>query len=210
MQNKTLYESNSNGVEIYLFEVFDSTEDKYIFMGQFELYGEPYTQKQFDKEGTLRNVCVFPLKPLDLNISHIHLRAELLRCPEITTIREKKNKQIRELGTEQLKKIARHEPKVISNHNVITQHYNRSPYIVEYAKRRAKGICELCEKAAPFNIKDGSPFLETHHIKWLSKGGEDSIENTVAVCPNCHRKLHHAPSTSDIEKLQQIDKFNLD
>ncbi len=204
MQNKTLYESNNNGVEIYLFEVFDSTKDKYIFMGQFKLCGEPYTQKQFDNEGTLRDVCVFPLKPLDLDKNHMAVRAELLLHTK------EKERKIRQIETDRLKTIAQQEPRVVGNRNVITQHYCRSPYIVEYAKRRAKGVCELCEQPAPFNTKDGVPFLETHHIKWLSKGGEDSIENTVAVCPNCHRKLHHAPSAGDIEKLKQIDKLNLD
>ncbi|WP_296863638.1 HNH endonuclease [Thermosyntropha sp.] len=28
------------------------------------------------------------------------------------------------------------------------------------------------------------------HIEWLSRGGTDTIDNTVALCPNCHRKMH--------------------
>ncbi|WP_425484228.1 HNH endonuclease [Desulfobacter latus] len=23
------------------------------------------------------------------------------------------------------------------------------------------------------------------------KGGKDTIENTIAICPNCHRKRHY-------------------
>ena len=38
--------------------------------------------------------------------------------------------------------------------------------------------------------KDGSPYLETHHIVWLSNGGEVTPDNTVALCPNSHRKMH--------------------
>ena len=34
-------------------------------------------------------------------------------------------------------------------------------------------------------------FLEVHHIKWLSNGGEDSVENALALCPNCHRQAHY-------------------
>ncbi|WP_163591073.1 HNH endonuclease, partial [Klebsiella variicola] len=37
---------------------------------------------------------------------------------------------------------------------------------------------------------DGTPFLEVHHIEWLSNGGEDSVENAIALCPNCHRQAH--------------------
>ena len=52
--------------------------------------------------------------------------------------------------------------------------------------------------------KNGEPYLETHHIVWLSEGGEDSIENTVALCPNCHRKMHVVNLQEDIDKLNRI------
>jgi 5-methylcytosine-specific restriction protein A len=29
-----------------------------------------------------------------------------------------------------------------------------------------------------------------HHVTPLSGGGEDTTGNTVALCPNCHRKMH--------------------
>ncbi|WP_258000386.1 HNH endonuclease [Pseudomonas aeruginosa] len=38
---------------------------------------------------------------------------------------------------------------------------------------------------------------ETHHIEWLANGGEDTVENTVALCPNCHRKMHVVNDESD-------------
>ncbi len=65
----------------------------------------------------------------------------------------------------------------------------RNPDVAAYAKRRAKGRCQLCGGDAPFH-KQGTPYLEVHHIVWISKGGEDTLENTVALCPNCHRKMH--------------------
>lgn len=70
--------------------------------------------------------------------------------------------------------------------------YVRNQYVVEYAKRKANGICQDCLEPAPFvNKSTGEPFLETHHIVPLAKNGEDTIENTIAICPNCHRKRHH-------------------
>ncbi|MFM5358466.1 HNH endonuclease [Aeromonas veronii] len=39
-------------------------------------------------------------------------------------------------------------------------------------------------------IKDGTPYLEVHHKEKLADGGEDTLENTIALCPNCHRKFH--------------------
>lgn len=82
----------------------------------------------------------------------------------------------------------------------------RNAYVVEYAKRRSKGICQLCDQHAPFVDSKGSPFLEVHHIHWLSKGGQDSIYNVAALCPNCHRKMHIVEDPNDVKKLKEIAK----
>ena len=81
--------------------------------------------------------------------------------------------------------------------------YERNTYVAELAKRKAEGVCQLCDEPAPFSDKQGNPFLETHHIVWLSKGGEDTSENTVALCPNCHRKMHSLNLKSDQRKLKE-------
>lgn len=79
----------------------------------------------------------------------------------------------------------------------------RNASVAEFARRRAKGKCELCESAAPFADKHGFPFLEVHHIIWLSEDGEDTDLNTVALCPNCHRKMHIVNSSQDVEMLKR-------
>jgi hypothetical protein len=59
-QNKTLAESNTNGVEVHLFEVF--SQNKYTYQGIVELAGNPYEKIQKDKDGNERKVVIFPLK----------------------------------------------------------------------------------------------------------------------------------------------------
>lgn len=86
----------------------------------------------------------------------------------------------------------------------ITTSYIRDRYVSDYAKQRANGVCQLCNLPAPFIDRDGKPYLESHHIIWLSDGGDDSINNTVALCPNCHRKMHVINLASDVEKLLKI------
>ena len=81
--------------------------------------------------------------------------------------------------------------------------YERNVYVAELAKRRANGICQLCDHPAPFANKSGDPFLESHHIVWLSQKGEDTVENTVALCPNCHKKMHVLNLKPDRKKLIQ-------
>lgn len=94
----------------------------------------------------------------------------------------------------------------LTRYQTTTGSYSRNSYVSEYAKRRAKGICQLCEKFAPFNDAKGNPFLETHHIIRLADGGADSIENTVALCPNCHRKMHILNQEEDVRKLIKVAK----
>jgi len=90
----------------------------------------------------------------------------------------------------------------VCSQSVVTRY--RDPYISLYAKKRANGVCQLCGERAPFEDKNGQPYLESHHIKWLSRGGEDAIENVVGLCPNCHRKMHVLDLQQDIEKLLQL------
>ena len=86
-----------------------------------------------------------------------------------------------------------------------TSTYVRDVYIAEASKRKANGICQLCEKPAPFNDKNGNPYLESHHIIWLSEGGADELRNTVALCPNCHKKMHIVNDDEDVKNLQKLN-----
>lgn len=63
MQNKTLAESNYNGVNCFLFEVYKPK--KYTFIGKVILASDPYQEEQLDAEDKKRKVWVFPLEILD-------------------------------------------------------------------------------------------------------------------------------------------------
>ena len=80
--------------------------------------------------------------------------------------------------------------------------YARDPAVAELAKRRAGGRCDLCRQPAPFMNASDQPYLESHHIEWLARGGADRLENTVALCPNCHRKMHVVDDPTDVRRLK--------
>lgn len=61
-QNKTLKESDSNGVTVYLFEVY--TDKKYTYRGIVGLAGDPFRADEEDFNGKMRKVWKFPLKLL--------------------------------------------------------------------------------------------------------------------------------------------------
>lgn len=74
---------------------------------------------------------------------------------------------------------------------VTTKLYQRNPDVVAEVLFRANGFCEICHQPAPFNRRcDGSPYIEVHHKIHLAQGGDDTVENAIAACPNCHRKAH--------------------
>lgn len=75
--------------------------------------------------------------------------------------------------------------------NVLSIAYIRNPDVVVEVLLRANGVCERCNKKAPFiKASSGQPYLEVHHIIRLADGGNDTVENAIALCPNCHREAH--------------------
>jgi len=57
------------------------------------------------------------------------------------------------------------------------------------------GRCQIClwnpcEKYGPH-------LCQGHHIHWLSRGGEDRLENMVLVCPNHHAAIHKCDAVFD-------------
>lgn len=74
--------------------------------------------------------------------------------------------------------------------------FNRNQYVVAEILDRANGVCEKCKKSAPFTKDiDNKPYLEVHHIIPLADDGDDTIENAIALCPNCHRHAHYGKTT---------------
>ena len=68
----------------------------------------------------------------------------------------------------------------------------RNPDVVAEVRIRANGKCEQCNKPAPFKrSRDGAPYLEVHHKIRLADHGDDTVQNAIAVCPNCHRQAHY-------------------
>lgn len=190
-QNKTLAQSQNNGVSIHLFEVF--VDQEYFYRGIVALCNDPYFERQPDERGMARDVCVFPLR---LKSHSAPIDREYL-----SKAFSKKSKKAKRLTDNEVLDRAKNASTRTGFRTTSSKQYNRNPWVAEHAKRAAQGICQLCENPAPFKDEHGEPFLETHHIKWMAKGGMDTIENTIALCPNCHRRMHILNDASDIQLL---------
>ena len=87
------------------------------------------------------------------------------------------------------KPTGRIEPNRVSR---VTEQFERDPAVKAWVLEHAKGVCEMCGQPAPFCDDNGFPFLEVHHVKPLAERGADTVENALALCPNCHRRCHHS------------------
>lgn len=184
----------SSYIDVHLFEVLVPTE--YIYRGLVELYDEPYQEEQEDKNGNMRKVWMFPLQLINNNQP---LSNELFRKYRTAKENDARSKSLNDLKN-RIKTNSSSKP---SRRKVETEIFVRDEYVTEYTKRIANGKCQLCEKGAPFKDKKGNPYLESHNIEWLSKGGSDSIDNTIALCANCHKKMHILDLKEDVEKLKK-------
>ena len=79
-------------------------------------------------------------------------------------------------------------PRVVRS---VVERFQRNADVAAEVLSRAAGTCELCGHPAPFTrASDGTPYLEVHHRVRLADGGDDTVGNAVAACPNCHRRAH--------------------
>jgi 5-methylcytosine-specific restriction protein A len=191
-QNRTLSEAHTSGVAVHLFEVFEPGQ--YIYAGEVELAGEPYQEDQTDSEGHLRAVWMFPvrLKP-----------GGVRPMPSVGVVRqleEIKQRALKGYSKAKLKELAKKAKSKPAKRSSLADDFVRNPYVAVYVKMMADGHCDLCQKPAPFQ-KDGQPFFHCHHVLWLARGGPDIIQNTVALCPNCHERMHQLDRKADIVRL---------
>ena len=190
LQNTTLFNSRTNGIGVHLFEFVRKNE--YQYYGLVELCDDPYMGIQKDMKGNPRKVCIFPLVPKIVMLEDYDQKILANQA------------QILQLSDQELELIAREHqtdnPKVS---RVVSTVINRDQYISESTKRRASGKCQLCGDDAPFLDRFGRPYLESHHVVWLSRAGGDTLDNVVALCPNCHRKMHIVDEAEDVLYLLQ-------
>ena len=104
----------------------------------------------------------------------------------------------KERSSENRKKRLEKSNKIPTEIQIISKGFKRNADVIVEVLQRANGVCEKCNQDAPFiRKKDSTLYLEVHHKILLADGGEDSIENAIAVCPNCHRELHFGCSSSN-------------
>lgn len=194
-QNRTLADSRSTGIKVYLFEVFVRT--RYIFHGQVSLSAAPYQETQPGQDGESRKAWMFPLQLVATNYQPTTTTNDVRRIQEL------RQRALRKMPLAQVRRRALASSPSPTRRVSQSEQIIRNEAVATYVKMAAGGKCDLCRHEAPFLGKDALPFLECHHVKHLANGGDDTIENAVALCPNCHRKMHVLDRSSDRKKLRK-------
>lgn len=76
--------------------------------------------------------------------------------------------------------------------------WQRKPAVSKKAIQQSGYSCEIDGAHSTFiSAASGKPYLEAHHLIPLEHQADftyslDVPENVVALCPNCHRMIHHA------------------
>lgn len=116
----------------------------------------------------------------------------ILTVKEIEISLQKEIEKARELSPKQRQSMIKKSNRKPERMTVIQTVFKRNPYVIIEVLARAKGICEKCKKPAPFiGDHNRTPYLEVHHKIPLAENGDDSVDNAIALCPNCHRHAHH-------------------
>jgi 5-methylcytosine-specific restriction protein A len=174
--NLALRDHAGNGEDVHLFEQVQGGlryEGQMVCAGYYERDDVP------DRNGDLRRAIVFELVALDdERPSFVSSRtADSRWTMPLDELRERASRTV---GTQPNASEAKRRT------------YERSEDLRVYVRRRAEGRCEGCGSPAAFLTARGHPYLEPHHTRRLSDGGPDDYHHVIALCPTCHRRVHHA------------------
>ncbi len=205
--NRAIREHKQDGKEIHLFETVGKGDVRYVGRAT---YLDHHFEDRRDRDDRLRKAIVFELLIETELVESLTFRVDEDKS-KYHTSRSFKTKSLQELRELALTQVLPTATKKEQRVNV----YIRSEAIREYVLRRAEGICEGCDTKAPFINKKGKPYLEPHHLRRLSDGGPDHPEWVIALCPNCHRRVHFGKDGEEynaqlILKLGQIETHDFD
>lgn len=184
--NKAIANHAADGKDLLLFEMLGKGQVR--FRGPFNCAGYTY-EEGTDQYGKTRKVIVFNLVP-------IGNESEDTEPPPPTkgiTLDELRSKAMAAAG-----------PARESKRDASKRIYRlRSQAVRQYVLARANAICESCDQPAPFLTTAGIAYLEPHHIRRLTDDGPDDPRFMGAICPNCHREIHHGQSGPKINAALQ-------
>lgn len=180
--NRAIMDHEANGKTLHLFESVRTGWVRYI--GEATYLGH-HDATAPDRNGTPRRALVF-----ELAVSNDQGETAV---PDTRVIEERPPRDLRQRSLGELRAAAlTGSIKAASSSERRRIVRYRCEAVRTYVRKRANGQCEGCGQPAPFMTVSGQPYLEPHHIRRLADGGPDHPRWVAALCPTCHRRVHHA------------------
>jgi 5-methylcytosine-specific restriction enzyme A len=167
-----------SGKDLHLFE---EAEGGLRYWGQLDYAGFRYRHGVPDRRGRKRRAIVFLLTP----------HGDIAQLEQPGEPRQRHDRRW-SMGRGELRRRARRGRKARTPREAKRLVHERSADVRIWVLRRADGKCEGCGSEGPFQTKakPQRPYLEPHHTDRLSDEGPDHPARVIALCPNCHRRVH--------------------
>lgn len=182
--NRAIAEHTASGKKLLLFETLGHGNVR--FRGPFNCAGYSYV-KGPDSQGKTRRAIVFDLVPVDA--------ADGADEADVPTPSD---------GLANLQRLALEAAgpaRQVAGKEAVKSYYARSRRVRQDVLARAGGVCDSCDEPAPFATKAGAAYLGPHHIRRQTDQGPDDLRQMGAVCPNCHREMHHGKDGDDRNQM---------
>lgn len=138
-------------------------------------------------------------------IDHQHLRAYAARLPPEPRARLVPEERLEALllagDEEAVGRLLRDEPSGLAEKRrkyLMTRAVTRDRAFTIQLQQIYRGRCQICGWEP--RRRYGTELCEAHHVRWLSRGGEDNLNNLVLICPNHHRAIHRCDAPFDWEQ----------
>jgi 5-methylcytosine-specific restriction enzyme A len=179
--NWAIRNHQETGKELHLF--------LYVARGMVQYVGQAYyvghhTRPAPDRNGEQRSAIVFELS-VDAPAVGVPDLHPVDRPAKLSSYWQQPMAKLRDSAYAASTKIVPAAARKVSVHH-------RSEAVRVYVLRRAAGFCEGCDQPAPFKTPQGIPYLEPHHIRRRADAGPDHPRWVIALCPNCHTRVHYS------------------
>ena len=188
--NQAIRTHQENGKELHLFETAGRGEVRYLGQATFLI---SRIRAAPDRTGSSRDAIVFEL---DVDTNSRGGSDPSRPLTPLLSIDRFWREPLSALRARALQTLPTGSPPIERKRNV----YQRSQAVKIYVLKRSKGICEACNQPAPFNRPSGKYYLEPHHIRRVADAGPDHPRWVAALCPNCHRRVHHGEDGDQLNR----------
>ena len=109
---------------------------------------------------------------------------------------------------EAVTKVIRENPSALAQYRIdsLIEQPARSRNLVRHVHDLYGGRCQVCgfDPMLQYSVDA----CEAHHLVYLSRGGEDSLDNLVLLCPNHHTVVHRTTAPFDFQDLTFVFAHN--